>query len=1042
MMYCYSLFVVAALNPVWAVEPAPSAGGSVLMHQTSDAKGPTSEAAGIEEHRGSADEVGRFAAESARVIPVAYDVDVVVVGGSTGAVAAAVEAAKAGARVFVAAPRPYLGENVCGTMRFWLERGERPCCPLAKAVFDDKAYRPMRVKRALDNALLDAGVDFLFCCLATDVLADVDGKPAGVLIANRAGRQAVRSKVIIDATDRAWVARRAGAAFRPYTPGPHVFKRVVAGGGLKTGGAITARATKATLAPDPAAAKELLNRYYYTKQVPAKASYEAIECTLAIAMKHGGYSAFAEAEQRARDITFDAQQVEASEFVYQTPPDPMKAEASLAGAWPGAERVDLDAFRPIGCGRMYVLSGCADVSREAAETLTRPNTLMHVGSRVGRAAALEAKNMPRPEPVGLLGPTPAAKPLGELREVLVGVRPTQRGLPTLRAEARGVPVLGSYDVVVIGGGTSGAPAAIGAARRGAKTLVVEYQHALGGVGTTGLIGNYFHGYKAGFTAEVIAGVGSLRAVLVEARKEWWRREIRKAGGEIWLGCLGCGSLVDGRQVKGVIVATPECRGVVLAKVVVDATGNADIAATAGAECVDPWEQDLTVQGAGLPPRGLGMSRNSTDWTFADDNDMVDFCHHAVHAKQRFANAYDLATLVGTRERRRIVGDFELSPLDIVNQRTYPDTVSVAQCFFDSHGFLTHPLFTIQPDIQRTMATAHVPYRCLTPKGLEGILVVGLASSAHRDAMALARMQADMQNRGYAAGVAAAMAASQRGRVRNIDVKKLQKHLVDIEAVPGSVLADRDSYPIPASDIASAVDAFAAGEKSSAGGVPLAKILAQPDQAIPLLQAAHDNCTDTTAEGREKRVRCATALAFLGDRTGVPTLIAELDRAEGLDDGAHYSSWGWTRPSRLDSLTIALGRTGDRRAVGPILRMLKSLDQKGDFSHVRAVALALEALGDPAAAAPLADLLQRRIQSTPMWGHVIKTLEDARQWSDRPARDGRSRYLSLRELTVARALFRCGDHQEIGQRILTAYTQDLRGPVARHALAVLEAQNKR
>ena len=50
--------------------------------------------------------------ESAREIPVAYQVDVVVVGGSTHAVAAATSAAEQGATVFLAAPRPYLGEDL------------------------------------------------------------------------------------------------------------------------------------------------------------------------------------------------------------------------------------------------------------------------------------------------------------------------------------------------------------------------------------------------------------------------------------------------------------------------------------------------------------------------------------------------------------------------------------------------------------------------------------------------------------------------------------------------------------------------------------------------------------------------------------------------------------------------------------------------------------------------------------------------------------------------------------------------------------------
>ena len=65
-------------------------------------------------------------ASTAREIPVADEVDVVIAGGSCGAVATALEVAKAGARVFVAAPRNYLGDDIAGTMRLWLEPGETP----------------------------------------------------------------------------------------------------------------------------------------------------------------------------------------------------------------------------------------------------------------------------------------------------------------------------------------------------------------------------------------------------------------------------------------------------------------------------------------------------------------------------------------------------------------------------------------------------------------------------------------------------------------------------------------------------------------------------------------------------------------------------------------------------------------------------------------------------------------------------------------------------------------------------------------------------
>ena len=73
--------------------------------------------------------------ESERKIPLAYDVDVVVIGGTTRGVAAAQAAKESGASVFLAAPRPYLGEDICGTYRLWLDKGLEPKSKLGKAMF-------------------------------------------------------------------------------------------------------------------------------------------------------------------------------------------------------------------------------------------------------------------------------------------------------------------------------------------------------------------------------------------------------------------------------------------------------------------------------------------------------------------------------------------------------------------------------------------------------------------------------------------------------------------------------------------------------------------------------------------------------------------------------------------------------------------------------------------------------------------------------------------------------------------------------------------
>ena len=89
---------------------------------------------------------------------------------------------------------------------------------------------PMQVKRTLDNTLLDAGVKFLYGCYATDVLTDAAGRIAGIVMANRAGRQAVKAKVIIDATPRATVTAMAGLADAEYPPGLQKFERTTVGG--------------------------------------------------------------------------------------------------------------------------------------------------------------------------------------------------------------------------------------------------------------------------------------------------------------------------------------------------------------------------------------------------------------------------------------------------------------------------------------------------------------------------------------------------------------------------------------------------------------------------------------------------------------------------------------------------------------------------------------------------------------------------------------------------------------------------------------------
>jgi hypothetical protein len=138
-------------------------------------------------------------------------------------------------------------------------------------------------------------------------------------------------------------------------------------------------------------------------------------------------------------------------------------------------------------------------------------------------------------------------------------------------------------------------------------------------------------------------------------------------------------------------------------------------------------------------------------------------------------------------------------------------------------------------------------------------------------------------------------------------------------------------------------------------------------------------------------------------------------------------------STIDRYIAALGRTRDPRGLDAILRKAKQLTAESEFSHHRAVALALESIGDPRGAVVLAEVLAK----PEIRGYAVTTVEKARQMSGLNVNETHTRGLSIRELALARALFRCGDVDGLGQAILREYTKDLRGHVARHAQAVLD-----
>ncbi len=952
--------------------------------------------------------------------PLIDSYDLIVVGGTVAGVAAAVSARQADASVLLVSASPYVGEDLCRALRF--ARSGQPCAPEPPdftGMFPDNSLttNPLRVKRVLSEAIQDAGVEFLLETFAVDALFDAGGEFSGLLLANRAGAQVVLCQTLIDATPRAWTARRAGACATAWQR-QTTCRRIVIGGAEES---TDERSTRVRV--------QILRDYAVE---PDADSVDAYEYTLDLDIPSGDFRDLAAAEQRARDLTYRPGQLRSAQSLEFTPADRIICQFN-AEDWHGFDAFDPAHFHAKDNTSIWILGPCAGLPAEAVEAARDPARAQALGRRIGLAAAASTHREAPPSPP--YSSPPGGEPVSEQETLKVphsGLRPSTAARQLVPCHVD-IPRWGDYDVVVVGGGTAGAAAAIGAGRAGRRVLLLEYQEGLGGVGTVGLIGKPYHGRPVGFAKDVPF---PHEEGTVDDKMEWLRVKARECGVEIWLGALGWGAITENDRVRGVAVATEQGAGVVTAEVVIDATGSADIAIAAGADYMygDDDGRDIALQGCGLPVRPLYGGMN-TDFLLVDETDMLDVRRALVGPLQTMdENAYDEGTLIQTRERRRIVGDHVLCYLDQVAGRTYPDTIVYSASDYDTHGYPSDPYFALFPHDAESLkanhpapgASSYTPYRCLLPRGLEGILVVGLGISMRRDASAFVRMQRDVLNQGYAAGTAAAMASQAACPLRDIDVRALQTHLVETGALPPDALKHRDSFPWSTSALRNAVGKLASVDDLGRPAVctALAAVMAHAEQCRDMLMDAWQEASGP------QRLIYAKILGVLGESAVVPNLIDALQKAgpwaprilQGrMAEYAHL-------PTPQDGLILALGHTRDRRALPVLLDRLRMLDANVTLSHHRSVTGALEMSGAQEAAEPLAELLEK----PGMQGHAMTRIEPL---YDQPP-ERRRRIGPLREIVIARALYRCGDWDRLGERILSTYVNDIRGLFARHATAVL------
>ncbi len=383
---------------------------------------------------------------------------------------------------------------------------------------------------------------------------------------------------------------------------------------------------------------------------------------------------------------------------------------------------------------------------------------------------------------------------------------------------RPLAVMHETDVLVVGGGPAGFAAAVAAARAGAKTVLVERYGYLGGLWTGGLVLLVYptHATENGVRTKVVRGVGDELLSRIakfpdaatnyaagkpdpttdpEITKLVMDEMIAEAGVKMFFHCWVADVVMDGNAVRGVVLESKAGRQAILAKVVVDASGDGDVFAAAGAE----HEQRLhaiglvhrlgnvdrtdlaNLQEAGFKNLGSVEPLPSVRWVnlrgpSTDGLDIAELSRLEVEHRRSIWQRLEkirqtpgadkvfllqTAPQIGVRITRLLAGTRRMTDKEARSGKRAPDTIAIGGTY---GAGAKNPGFAI-------------PYGALVPKKLDNLIAAGRCLDVDTPMVEDMRLIATCLLTGHAAGAAAALSVQDKCRPREIDIVKLQRLLV-------------------------------------------------------------------------------------------------------------------------------------------------------------------------------------------------------------------------------------------------------------------------